>query len=541
MAQTPRRNLPLTVLPSGADRLSQLLGPADRLLHPLTALVVAILLWIPLALLTGRWLAMAWCGWSLVLLSTALWLERPWINRLPLPPLTVITLAGFQRWGLGAFLLALAGERVSSQVLPWSRALEPSQALWGVVSTAIVAVALLNRPLLRRLDPAPLGGALRRRLPFLVLLLALYSVGYLLVGVISGTLDRSNTNYVHWTVRLWRADTLFVPFLRLRDLFPLLVPLGIQVCVGPWPTEAGEARPRRWLAPALVLLLLVSLVLGGLTGGRGLLLGPLLMLLFGLWMTSIPPRMIRWLVAGFLVFALAFIPLMGALRDTAAFQSTLSQRPLERLELIARSAMNARPQPETLSVIGRDLFPSSDPYLFQPPGSEQPPAGWKRLHGLLFLWVPKHLYPNRPEINDGHLIAKEIMGKPEFGTVNGKHVWFPNVSFGGDLYWRFRKGGVVIGALLFAAVYAALCRVWYSCASLSSSLLAFLIALYPATFLNGLPLRSVSETAWNWLWEFPKYLLILLLLAWVVDRFHPLLLRHPQGPGSQLTSRVTPD
>jgi hypothetical protein len=33
------------------------------------------------------------------------------------------------------------------------------------------------------------------RLPLLVLLLAFYSVGYLLVGVISGTLDRSNANF----------------------------------------------------------------------------------------------------------------------------------------------------------------------------------------------------------------------------------------------------------------------------------------------------------------------------------------------------------
>ncbi|MFM1799721.1 MAG: hypothetical protein RLZZ117_1999 [Cyanobacteriota bacterium] len=527
MAQTPRRDVPLMLDPSGsgADRLGQLLGPAERLLHPATAVVGAILLWIPLTLITGRGLAMAWCGWSLVLLATALWMERPWMNRLPLPPLTVITLAGFQRWGLGALVLALAGDQVNSDVLPWSRALEPSQALWGVVSTAIVGVAFLNRPLLQGLNPAPLSAALRRRLPLLVLLLGLYSVGYLLVGVISGTLDRANTNYIQWTLRLWRADTLFVPFLRLRDLFPLLVPLGIQVCIEPSPEEAREVVPRRWLAPTLVLLTLASLVLGGLTGGRGLLLGPMLMLLFGLWMTSIPPRMIRSLVVGFFLFALAFIPLMGTLRDTAAFQSTLSQRPLERMELIARSALNARPKRETLSVIGRDLFPSSDPYLFHPPGSEQPPAGWKRLHGLLYLWVPKHIYPNRPEINDGHLIAKEIIGQPELGTVNGKHVWFPNVSFGGDLYWRFRGVGVLLGALLFAVVYAFLCRLWYRWASLSGTLLAFLIAIYPATFLNGLPLRSVSETVWNWLWEFPKYLLILLLLAYVVDRFHPLLLR----------------
>jgi hypothetical protein len=525
MAQTPQRHLQVIAAPPRADRLSQLFGPLAALLRPDRALLAATLLWIPLALITGRWLALAWCGWSLVLLATAIWLERPWINRLPLPPLTVLTLAGVQRWGLGAAFLVLAGDRVRPDVLPWSRALEPSQALWGVVSTAVVGVALLNRSRLRRLNPAPISAALRRRLPLLVLLLGLYTAGYLLVGVISGTLDRSNVNYVHWTLKLWRADTVFVPFLRLKDLFFLLVPLGVQVGLGLGSPEEGSGQPRRWLAPVLVLLTLLSLVLAGLTGGRGLLLAPLLLLVLGLWMTDLRARAIRWLVVGFVVFALVFIPLMGALRDTPAFQTTSSQQPIERLGVMARSVLDARPQPEALSVIGRDLFPSSDPYLFQPPGSRQTPAGWKRLHGLLFLWVPKHLHPNRPEINDGHLIAKEIMGQPLAGTVNGQHVWFPNVSLGGDLYWRFRERGVVIGSLLFAAFYALLCRLWYRWASLSGSLLAFLIAIYPATFFNGLPLRSLSETVWNWFWDFPKYLLALLLLAWVVDRLHPLLLR----------------
>jgi hypothetical protein len=243
MAQTPQRPLPLT---KGADRLDQLLGPVAVLVQPATAFVAAALLWVALSLPTGRWLALAWSCWSLVLLATALWLERPWINRLPLPPLTVVTLAGFLRWGLGGFLHVAAGDQVRADVLPWSRALEPSQALWGFLSTAIVAVALVNRPRLLALDPAPLSGAILRRLPLLVLLLGVFSVSYLLVGVVSGTLDRSNVNYVHWTLRLWRADTAFVPFLRLKDLFYLLVPLGMQACLTPPLSDPGPP-PRRWL------------------------------------------------------------------------------------------------------------------------------------------------------------------------------------------------------------------------------------------------------------------------------------------------------
>jgi len=44
-----------------------------------------------------------------------------------------------------------------------------------------------------------------------------------------------------------------------------------------------------------------------------------------------------------------------------------------------------------------------------------------------------------------------------------------------------------------------------------------LLATYPAGFIDGLPLRSVSETVWNWFWELPKYLLILFTLAWLTE------------------------
>ena len=137
------------------DKLDQVLGKSSFLIHPAKALVAGIVLWLPLGLLSGRWVAMAWCCWSLVLLATALWLERPWLNRLPLPPITVLTLAGTIRWGLGAGLLVAAGDQVAPELKGWAQAVEPAQALWGIVSTAIVLAGLLNRPLLRRLDPAP--------------------------------------------------------------------------------------------------------------------------------------------------------------------------------------------------------------------------------------------------------------------------------------------------------------------------------------------------------------------------------------------------
>ena len=519
---------------SDKDRLARLLGPLVRLVDaPALALLVAVPCWLVLAILSGRWLAAALCCWSVVLLAVALWLERPWLDRLPFPPVTVLTLVGVMRWGLGAALLALAGPDLQPDVAPWSRALEPSQALWALVSTGIVLAALLNRPLLSRLRPGPLAASVRRRIGMLTLLLGLFSLGYVLVGVISGTLDRSGGNYVYWVTRLWRADTAFVPFIRLKDLFFLLVPITVQIALQPAPN--GSPSRLRWLAPVLLALATASLGLGALTGGRGLLLAPLVLLIAGLWMTDIRASLLRWLAVGVLIVALVFIPLMASLRQTTAFQNSSIQHLDQRAGVIARAAAEAHPNHDNLALIGRDLFPSSDPYLFQPPGSLQAAAGWRGLDGLLFLWIPKHLYPQRPEINDGHLIAKEIMGTPEMGTVGGIHIWFPNVSFGGDLYRRFRWPGVILGSTVFGLFYALVSRIWYRVASLSHGFYRFLIAIYPATFFNGVPLRSVSVTVWNWFWDFPKYLLVLLALSWLVERLYRLL---PQPSQAAHTSVV---
>jgi hypothetical protein len=138
--------------------------------------------------------------------------------------------------------------------------------------------------------------------------------------------------------------------------------------------------------------------------------------------------------------------------------------------------------------------------------------------------------PNRPEVNDGHLIVKEIMGTPNAGTFEGRHVWFPGISLGGDLYWRFRWPGVAVGSAIFGLAYAGFCRLWYHLADLNRNTASVLVALFPATFLQGPPLRSLSETAWNWVYEFPKYLLILGIVCLIVETVSRLAPGQPHAP-----------
>ena len=247
-----------------------------------------------------------------------------------------------------------------------------------------------------------------------------------------------------------------------------------------------------------------------------MLLYPVLLLLSGLWLARIEAEKVRVLACLAAAFAIAISAVFPTLRNSAAFHGTDSSDMKGRLQLLAKTTQNLD-HGAAITEVGRDLYAWSDPYLFQEPGISQAPAGNKRLGNLIYLWIPKALMPDRPEINDGHLIVKEIMEQPDAGTHEGRHIWFPGISFGADLYWRYRWTGVIIGSLAFGAFYAAMCRVWYHIADLNKNTLSALIALYPSTFLQGPPLRSVSETAWNWLYEFPKYIAILLVLTLLIE------------------------
>ena len=242
-------------------------------------------------------------------------------------------------------------------------------------------------------------------------------------------------------------------------------------------------------------------------------------MLGGLWFRR-KIKSIQVLILAAIIFSIFFITFAAQLRQSSEFRATSSLDLAERARVIAEKATsisiaNSIPNPRNL---GFALYTHSDPYLFVEPTLSSKPAGNKRLENLKYLWVPRVIMENRPEINDGHLIANEIRNESELYMHDGRYVTFHNVSFGGDLYWRYRWLGVILGSILIGVAYSFVCRIWYSYASLNGSCILLLVTLFPTTFFQGVPLRSISETAWNWFYEFPKYALILLALGFVIDK-----------------------
>lgn len=491
------------------DRIEELLKPFGWVLQPLGCFVFCAVGWLISSLLSHEAVGMGyvWAGIGLILLSAQL--ERSWLNRLAFPPLTTLVFTLNLRWVAGGFILLLSDNQVPHEVfvnhiaeaLPLT--LIPSAFLvsFGWITNKL----FIQDQLVGEREWNTNNGQFKSIIFWLTVLTGFIAIGYIVVGALGGTLDRGE-NYLRWAGRFWRPDTVLSALIRLRDLFYVCLPLAI------WQNRKSK-RIMLALSVPTVAAMLISLSLGG----RGLIIYPVLLLLGGAWMAGMKPKIARILCIAAVISILVFSVGLESIRTTSEFKNSSTFDLQQRFSGTKKAVEKIRSElSSNLTYLGVSLYTHSDPYLFVPPASDQEPVGAKRLGNLMYLWVPRVFLTDRPEVNDGHLIANEIRDQPNNGLVDGRFTSFWNVSFGADLYWRFRWGGVIIGSIIFGILYAYISRFWYRHAGLNGNVYAVLIALFPSTFLQGPPLRSVSETAWNWLYEFPKYFIVLLVVGLVI-------------------------
>ena len=495
------------------SRLEQLFGAASPwLLDPGRSGLACGAVWVISLPLTWQhpWLALLGCValWGLTL---ALWLEEPILQTLPLPPLTVLLIGLSLRWGLGPLLLAVGGSGGDAFVEIWVRYGPQAQLLWCCLTAALLSLALLQRPsIARAASGLPQTGwlaevrqnpRLRCQLEGLAWLLCAYMAAYITLSALSGAFDRQMETYVSWTQQLWRLDTPVAAVSRLRDLWFLLFPLWWRVLSRRW----------RWALGAELLAFLAAALL---SGSRGLLFYPALLLLFGLWFVLRDPRLLRRLALLLGLLVLVLSPLIYVVRESPSFQSAV--RWDARLQAVGVSLMQPEPLLQKVRWLGRDLYACHDPYLFTPENRDQPLAGSQGLEALAYLWLPKHLMPERPVLFDGHLIAKQLQ---RVQPSAWSQVWFPCFSLPADLLRRWSWPGLWLGSLMVAAAVQLLLRLWYRSASASGSSFQLLLLFFPATYLQSFPFGTVSETAWALLWELPKYLVLFWLLGTALDHW----------------------
>ena len=492
-------------------RLDKLFEPLAWLLMPQGAGIFCIIGWLSTALLCGQMLGMLylWIGIGLVLASIQI--EKRLLTNVPFPPLTTIILSLRLKCVIGGFLILVSSQQGVDEVFKEQTA--EALPLVLIPSFFIVSIGgVLNYKFCNKNNTLPLtqkqdldDEKFRRIILLVTLITGFIAISYILVGTFSGSLDRGE-GYLRWVGRFWRPDTVLSALIRLRDIFYVVLPLAIL-----------QNRKSKLVLGILIIPTIASLMISASLGGRGLIIYPFILIVGGLWLAGINSKWMKILVILLSIGGLVFSITMAQIRSSGHFTNSSAFDISSRVKAVQEAVTLATTgHGFSLGHLGENLYTHSDPYLFVDPAKSKPPAGTKRLSNLMYLWVPRVVMVDRPEVNDGHLIASEIRDNQNYGVVDGRYTSFWNVSFGADLYWRFRWAGVVTGSILFGLFYGLACRAWYKYAALNGGPFAILIALFPATFLQGPPLRSVSETAWNWLYEFPKYLIVLFVVALVI-------------------------
>jgi hypothetical protein len=489
-------------------RLAQLLGPAIIMLHPVYSLLLLLLGCLPLLPFASQPLGVPLAALSTYLLLMAVRLEQPWLAITPLPPLTILCLGAWLRSGLGGLLLALGQPmHLSDANSGFWRHLPEAQLLWLLATaSAVLMFAIWPQQPERPAISSQLAGP--RPVVALTLACGMFAITSIGIGVVAGTLDRNPSSYLHWVAQRWRPDSMFTIFARFRDLFFVLAPLAI------W-----KAR-RSWQRVSLVAMLLLYPILALPLGGRGLLLYPVLYTTMGLWLTAISPKTLRLVLCASLITSLIMIPSIAIYRNMDGFSTAQRDAIGTRLSLLAkatRSATNQLKLPTLLRETGISLYGCSDGFLFQQPASSRPRAGWHRMDALLTAWLPELLVPKRAPVRDGHIIAEEARGRTRKEAETMAYTSFSCISLGGDLYWRGGWAVVALGSAFAALAYRLLSGLWYRLAGWQSTW-RILLLLYPATFLTMYPFGSIGETAWLWMWDLPKYVVLIGLISVLAEQ-----------------------
>ena len=441
-------------------------------------------------------------------LTLALTLEAPLLESFPLPPLTVLLIGLCLRWGLGPLFLSIGGSGGDPFLDIWVRYGPQSQLLWFSLTASLLVLAnsqkqavantAKSQPQSSWLVEANRNPRFRTQLSILAFVLSIYMASYIVLSILSGAFDRQIDNYISWVQQLWRLDTPVAAFSRLRDIWFFLFPLWWRLLSRPW----------RWLLGTEMLAFFSASLL---SGSRGLLFYPAVLFMSGLWLVLRDTRSLRRFGLMLATLVLIFSPLISAVRDNPLFHQNDSWT--ARLHALGSTLTKIQPIKSKVRWLGRDLYACHDPYLFKPDNNLKSSVGSSGLSSLIYLWVPKHLFPEQPVIFDVHLIAKKMQG------VREDMFWFPCLSLPADLFRRWALPGIFLGSLVVGVCVNVLLRLWYHNVSTSGSTYQLLLMLLPVTYLQSFPFGTVSETSWYLFWELPKYLLLFFFFGFFVDRF----------------------
>lgn len=227
----------------------------------------------------------------------------------------------------------------------------------------------------------------------------------------------------------------------LYILATYLQPLGILMLA------YAQARYRRgWMLPLLAVVVLVQLLYGFVEDVKGdAMLGMIIVLLTRVLVDGRLPR--SWLVTAVLFLALAW-PVMQANRavrdrynlNHGEAAANILQT-LERAMEVRTSVMAGSQRAETF--FERASLKGSVEMIVQGVARGVPLQNGYTLSPIPFAFVPRLLWPNKPDVPTGLLVNKVFQVAPDQPDT------YISPSHLGEMYWNFGWSGALGGMLLF--------------------------------------------------------------------------------------------
>ena len=315
-----------------------------------------------------------------------------------------------------------------------------------------------------------------------------------IAGYVTGGSDR--TRITEFGGSDFTAWSIFKMFPRFPIMYFVLLPLMFQMA----------RMPVRVLLFAMNGFLFFTFLI---SGSRGQLLTPICLLLIGWWSFSQVSRRVVGFIIIMICLALPYIPLIALYRSTEAFENTSQGDWLGRIEAFGkiREGLAAWDPEGLIQLTGESLLGADDPQIFRRSPDDIPFAGWENVERLKNFWLPTVLAPEKLHLLDMNDIVRKYRDSE---TLTGA-----GITFTADMYRRFGWQGIVLGNLILGAFLGAFYRVVFRWQRGRHPVVGTLIIVYFISYFTSTPYRTLLETCWIWLWEFPKHMIALAAIVMV--------------------------
>lgn len=321
-------------------------------------------------------------------------------------------------------------------------------------------------------------------------------------GVMSGSLDRgymSEEIYYQGA----GADAIFRAFRRYPFMGFILLPLTWNLSNGLW---------RIIIVVAFGFHELLALI----TGGRGLFLFPIVLIVVGYYIFGNRPKVNyeKIMLMSFpLVVLFAYI--VDVYRSSDNFKDVKVNDISSRLDALweVDEAMSEGGGvfESAMTKIGGRFYGQFDNNIYSMTPELYPYAGFDNFESLLWVWVPYTLYQNRPTTAESVQIVHMYRGTEGSRT----HISY---TLPADLYRRFSWWGIPIGGVFFGLLFGAFTRFMLRKYLYGNALLGILLLILMMTLFQRSTFASVTETSADWLYDMLKHIIPILVFCLIIRR-----------------------